>query len=314
MFEQLIARMLDSTFSSLSVRTMNTFSGSAATSQQAQGPAAGGQGRPARRRFRATLTKEQAALIYALRPPDKDDPNPSKLAGNSQLLAKKFGVSPKAVRDVWNRRTWAHATKDAYANSAQGEGLDSSLVKSEDKLQDGSKIIRPKGIKMRSPGRPIGSKDSKPRRRRANMKNKKLESELSALDSITWPLMEKSESPVEEQLGDDLDYLHSTTMTDTSGTSNEDLSEVEERCFPFFLSSSIVPVPKSCYSDSSSPATSMMDYSCWNLPRQVEAQSESLSWSQVEDELASRRLQALARDLRGGGMNDPLAMDWRPTF
>eukprot|EP00960_Hanusia_phi_P008545 243663-Hanusia_phi.AAC.1 len=289
---------------------MNPSSSSIATAQQAPGPPSGVQGRPVRRRFRATLTKEQASLIYALRPPDRDDPNPSKLAGNSQLLAKKFGVSPKAVRDVWNRRTWAHATKDAYANSTPGEGMDSSLVKSEDRLQDGSKVIRPKGIKMRSPGRPIGSKDSKPRRRRATMKNKKMESDISVLDSITWPLMETSESPTEEQLGDDLDYLHSTNMTDTSGTSNEDLSEVEERCFPFFLSSSIVPVPKSYCSDSSSPATSMMDYSCFTLPRQVEADSQSSLWYS-EDDLAPRRLQAFARDVRSVSMNDALALEWR---
>ena len=27
-------------------------------------------------------------MIYTLRPPDKDDPNPNKIAGNSQLLSK----------------------------------------------------------------------------------------------------------------------------------------------------------------------------------------------------------------------------------
>ena len=74
------------------------------------------------KRFRATLTAEQAALIYTLRPQGEDHPQPNKIAGNSQLLAKEFGVSPKAVRDVWNRRTWVHATQEAELPE---RGLDS---------------------------------------------------------------------------------------------------------------------------------------------------------------------------------------------
>jgi hypothetical protein len=74
------------------------------------------------KRFRATLTAEQAALIYTLRPQGEDNPQPNKIAGNSQLLAKEFGVSPKAVRDVWNRRTWVHATQEADLSE---RGLDS---------------------------------------------------------------------------------------------------------------------------------------------------------------------------------------------
>ena len=144
-----------------------------------KGPSAraGGGSRPPGRRFRATLTKEQAALIYTLRPPDKDDPNPNKLAGNSQLLSKQFGVSPKAVRDVWNRRTWAHATKDAHTSMPTDlEQLENNM--GGDKAQPGGSKApqdqasgRHAGMSnFRSPGRPVGSKDSKPRRRRSNVK------------------------------------------------------------------------------------------------------------------------------------------------
>jgi hypothetical protein len=141
-----------------------------------KGPSArAGSGRPPGRRFRATLTKEQAALIYTLRPPDKDDPNPNKMAGNSQLLSKQFGVSPKAVRDVWNRRTWAHATKDTpNTTTADLEVLENTL---DGDKPGGSKALQdqPAGRhagmnNFRSPGRPVGSKDSKPRRRRSNAK------------------------------------------------------------------------------------------------------------------------------------------------
>jgi hypothetical protein len=141
-----------------------------------KGPSArAGSGRPPGRRFRATLTKEQAALIYTLRPPDKDDPNPNKMAGNSQLLSKQFGVSPKAVRDVWNRRTWAHATKDAPNTTTAGlevleNNLDGDKAGGSKALQD-QPAGRHAGMNnFRSPGRPVGSKDSKPRRRRSNAK------------------------------------------------------------------------------------------------------------------------------------------------
>ena len=142
-------------------------------------PEKAGGTRPPGKRFRATLTKEQAALIYTLRPPDKDDPNPNKIAGNSQLLSKKFGVSPKAVRDVWNRRTWAHATKDVPTGTATDDiDLLESSVESEKTLSFGVRSQDPErgflsgrgGLNQRSPGRPVGSKDSKPRRRRSSVK------------------------------------------------------------------------------------------------------------------------------------------------
>jgi hypothetical protein len=29
---------------------------------------------------------------------------------NSELLAAQYGVSSKTIRDIWNRKTWVHAT------------------------------------------------------------------------------------------------------------------------------------------------------------------------------------------------------------
>ncbi|KAJ1477821.1 hypothetical protein T484DRAFT_2995142, partial [Baffinella frigidus] len=124
------------------------------------------------RRLRATLSKEQAAVIYVLRPPQKDHPYPRHVAaGNSQLLSKWFGVSPKAVRDVWNRRTWAHATGKHVPESV----LDALPMMMEQQAKARSaRRERPavvkEGVVVRPPGRPIGSKDMKPRRRRVAMK------------------------------------------------------------------------------------------------------------------------------------------------
>lgn len=34
----------------------------------------------------------------------------SNIKGKSVPVSKRFGVSPKTVRDIWTRRTWANAT------------------------------------------------------------------------------------------------------------------------------------------------------------------------------------------------------------
>lgn len=54
------------------------------------------------------LTREQAIAIFQKRviPEEDEEPGP----GKSGMVAKKFGVSPKTVRDVWNKTTWVEAT------------------------------------------------------------------------------------------------------------------------------------------------------------------------------------------------------------
>eukprot|EP00292_Cryptomonas_paramecium_P034046 CAMPEP_0113700334 /NCGR_PEP_ID=MMETSP0038_2-20120614/23895_1 /TAXON_ID=2898 /ORGANISM="Cryptomonas paramecium" /LENGTH=79 /DNA_ID=CAMNT_0000623971 /DNA_START=17 /DNA_END=253 /DNA_ORIENTATION=- /assembly_acc=CAM_ASM_000170 len=65
------------------------------------------------RRQRATLTSHQAVQIYALRMPSTFQPD-SECAGSAKLVAAKFNVSLKAVRDIWNRRTWADETSHLW--------------------------------------------------------------------------------------------------------------------------------------------------------------------------------------------------------
>jgi hypothetical protein len=36
--------------------------------------------------------------------------NELAMKGQSAPLAMKYGVSPKTIRDIWNRRTWAYVT------------------------------------------------------------------------------------------------------------------------------------------------------------------------------------------------------------
>ena len=36
------------------------------------------------------------------------------MRGMSIPVSKMFGVSPRAIRDIWNRRTWEHETADLW--------------------------------------------------------------------------------------------------------------------------------------------------------------------------------------------------------
>ena len=40
--------------------------------------------------------------------------NIQMIRGQCFPLAKKYGVSPRTIRDIWNRRTWGYATKHLW--------------------------------------------------------------------------------------------------------------------------------------------------------------------------------------------------------
>ena len=42
----------------------------------------------------------------------------SRMRGQSVPVANRFGVSPKTVRDIWNRQTWAYATEELWDEEA----------------------------------------------------------------------------------------------------------------------------------------------------------------------------------------------------
>ena len=59
----------------------------------------------------------------------------SRMKGQSVPVAERFGVSPKTVRDIWNRRTWAYTTAYLWQEeessgiaSCHGSGFISSVV------------------------------------------------------------------------------------------------------------------------------------------------------------------------------------------
>ncbi len=62
-----------------------------------------------------SLNEDQAMQIYmhklaSILSYELDPTRERPLRGQSTSLAIRYGVSPKAIRDIWNRRTWAHAT------------------------------------------------------------------------------------------------------------------------------------------------------------------------------------------------------------
>ncbi|EKX35000.1 hypothetical protein GUITHDRAFT_118839 [Guillardia theta CCMP2712] len=89
------------------------------------------------------LTADLAYKIYREKPPPLFDK--LSLSRRSAEVALQYGTSPKTVRDVWSRRTWTRAT--------------TALWTAEELAQ------RP-ARRRAGPGRPVGSKDGRPRVRR----------------------------------------------------------------------------------------------------------------------------------------------------
>ena len=66
---------------------------------------------------RNLLTAQQAREIYQMKP---EPLKPSTLPhgrSESRILAQQYGMSPKAIRDIWNGRTWIHATAHSSISS-----------------------------------------------------------------------------------------------------------------------------------------------------------------------------------------------------
>lgn len=61
---------------------------------------------------RAKLTGEQAREIYA-----------GRGTRSSACLGSEYGISPKAVRDIWSGGTWAHATARGARRAVRDAGV-----------------------------------------------------------------------------------------------------------------------------------------------------------------------------------------------
>jgi hypothetical protein len=110
---------------------------------------------------RAALTIQQVQEIFDLRVPAAEMPGSLKLptfTSRSEEISRMYGVSPKAVRDIWNRRTWCGVTSAIYPETETVQHGGFTAVRGAADFLFA--VQRSKG------GRPRGSKDSKPRKRR----------------------------------------------------------------------------------------------------------------------------------------------------
>jgi hypothetical protein len=64
------------------------------------------------RSSRLVLTEVQAVEIYRMKfkAHDHHCEDYQRCKSHSRLVAERYGVSPKTVRDVWNQKTWVHST------------------------------------------------------------------------------------------------------------------------------------------------------------------------------------------------------------
>ena len=56
---------------------------------------------------RVKLTSDQAIHIFKL--------GKTKTARTAAQLATKYGITPKAIRDIWTRKSWAHDTRPYWS-------------------------------------------------------------------------------------------------------------------------------------------------------------------------------------------------------
>ena len=63
---------------------------------------------------RVILTEQQAVEICKMKPAVPVTGNLLRGESRSRIIAEQFGVSPKTVRDIWNRKTWVSATMHLF--------------------------------------------------------------------------------------------------------------------------------------------------------------------------------------------------------
>eukprot|EP00284_Hemiselmis_tepida_P009890 CAMPEP_0174927966 /NCGR_PEP_ID=MMETSP1355-20121228/22666_1 /TAXON_ID=464990 /ORGANISM="Hemiselmis tepida, Strain CCMP443" /LENGTH=598 /DNA_ID=CAMNT_0016174105 /DNA_START=290 /DNA_END=2082 /DNA_ORIENTATION=- len=118
--------------------------------------------------FVVILSKQQATDIYMMRSPETTTDEFKDVAGKSSMVAEMYRVSPKTIRDIWNRKTWTQVTRTSWtAEEAEEYAQEQALAK----LPPSERAALKDDFKKRR-GRPPGSKDTRPRRRRLKVGEK----------------------------------------------------------------------------------------------------------------------------------------------
>ena len=80
---------------------------------------------------RIILTEKQAVDIFNQKPGAKNTPAKGSSTSQSRIVAEKYGVSPKTVRDIWNRKTWSTATLDIDCKTIVTQWNDANYCRSK---------------------------------------------------------------------------------------------------------------------------------------------------------------------------------------
>ena len=111
-------------------------------------------------RAKGGLDVEDAKVIFCAMPSGK-----RKVTRTSKLLGAKYGVSPKTIRDIWNKRTWVHATVSFWTKEEQMSH--SKVLCDNCSMSVGTACLMNGQCACRKKlGRPSGARDRKPRKRR----------------------------------------------------------------------------------------------------------------------------------------------------
>ena len=105
------------------------------------------------------LTEKQAAEIYMLKLSQRTrhsnalspDHCMRSLRGKCGLVAKTYGVSPRSVRDIWNRYTWEEATCHLWEHEQAGTIKISETFLSSSRKAACRRQKRPNGLQCTSP-------------------------------------------------------------------------------------------------------------------------------------------------------------------
>ena len=123
------------------------------------------------------LTNALAIEIYKLKISMANNlvlPCSRLIRGRCICVGAHYGVSSRAIRDIWNRKAWSYATQHLWplesnlSLNPHGQVCESGRI---------SFLILSKGYilqiqrSFRQPGRPKGSRDSKPRINRCSLSN-----------------------------------------------------------------------------------------------------------------------------------------------
>jgi len=76
--------------------------------------------------YQGHLTREVSETGAPLGPDGSEDKDKEAVGGSAEMtgaaLSRKYGISAKAVRDIWNRNTWVRATRDLWTKEEKEEG------------------------------------------------------------------------------------------------------------------------------------------------------------------------------------------------